>query len=61
MLVEIATDEASGYSYDEIQVIAVDEDTGVTAGVVIYREEAWLAEAKNALEFLVATCEGVQG
>lgn len=53
LLAEVAADESFGHSYDEIRIIAVDEDTGVTAGVVIYRESAWLEDAKNALETFV--------
>jgi len=61
LLAEIVAGEALGYSYDEIRVVAVDEGTGVTAGVVAYREEPWLAEAKNALEIFVETRRSVHG
>lgn len=55
LLAEVVVDEAFGEPYDEIRITAVDADTGVTAGIVAYREDAWLAEARHAVEVFVGS------
>lgn len=58
LFAEVVVDESFGHSYEEIRIVAVDDDSGVSAGVVTYREDGWLAEAKDALEILVDSYGG---
>lgn len=46
---EVVPDQVLGHSYEEIRVEVIDDDTGVTVGVTVYREDAWSAEVEKSL------------
>ncbi|MFI2366725.1 DUF5959 family protein [Promicromonospora sp. NPDC019610] len=45
----VVSGQALDYSYEEIRVKVIDDDTGVAVSVTAYREDAWIAEAKKSL------------